>query len=292
MWNLYKIGKSLNDIVQIYNVSEEQMEEDKLGIPVTTLYREMQFPFGFMMMTKVTQTDSGRDVVWGRKHNDKEYVEKTVLPKLMDMDYLSSLPSNTVGAEYYKIVRNLGLEVLYNQRFKEEEVKPIKNFMGVQGIIRTNLSRHVVITHDILHTLFKYNTHALGEGLIQEVTGHLLDYKPSQIIGFVVMLSVAKKTGDWRGVWNVYKECKQNLKKCVKELGLHSPLDFLESDLEEVRKKFNIGEVPIYKAFEKQYHNHLAPYSCRQIEKWDYYNAWQQDHPMHKEKKQTTVKEI
>ena len=103
-------------------------------------------------------------------------------------------------------------------------------------VVRTNLSRHVVITHDILHTLFKYNTHALGEGLIQEVTGHLLDYKPSQIIGFVVMLSVAKKTGDYRGVWKVYKECKANLKKCKKELGIHSPLDFIESDLEEVRK--------------------------------------------------------
>ncbi len=284
MWNLYKIGRSLNDIIQIYNKSEEQMEEDKLGIPVTTLYREMQFPFGLMMMNKATQTTLGQDVVWGRKHNDKDYVEKTVLPKLMDMDYLSSLPSNTVGAEYYKIVRNLGLEVLYNQRFKDDEVK------SRLDVVRTNLSRHVVITHDILHTLFRYNTHALGEGLIQEVTGHLLDYKPSQIIGFVVMLSVAKKTGDYRGVWKVYKECKANLKKCKKELGVISPLDFLESDLEEVRKKFNIGEVPIYEAFEKRYHNHLAPYSCRQIEKWDYYNAWQ--HPLHKDKKEDNIKQI
>lgn len=283
MWNLYKIGKSLNDIVQIYNKSEEQMEEDKLGIPVTTLYREMQFPFGLMMMNKATQTTLGQDVVWGRKHNDKEYVEKTVLPKLMDMNYLSSLPSNTVGAEYYKIVRNLGLEVLYNQRFKDEEVK------SRLDVVRTNLSRHVVITHDILHTLFKYNTHTLGEGLIQEVTGHLLDYKPSQIIGFVVMLSVAKRTGNYRGVWKVYKECKTNLKNCVKELGLYSPLDFIESDLEEVRKKFNIGEVPIYEEFEKRYHNHLTPYSCRQIEK-RVYDAWQL--PLHKDNKKDKVKEI
>lgn len=284
MWNLYKIGKSLNDIVQIYHKSEEQMEEDKLGIPVTTLYREMQFPFGLMMMNKATQTTLGQDVVWGRKHNDKDYVEKTVLPKLMDLEYLSSLPENTVGAEYYKIVRNLGLEVLYNQRFKDDEVK------SRLDVVRTNLSRHVVISHDILHTLFKYNTHALGEGLVQLITGHLLDYKPSKIIGFVVMLSVAKRTGDYRGVWKVYKECQTNLNKCVKDIGYRNPLDFIESDLEEVRKKFNIGKVPIYEAFEKRYHNHLTPYSCRQIEKWDYYNAWQ--HPLHKDKKENKVKEI
>ena len=271
MWNPVKITKSLNDIMNIYNVSEKQIEEDKLGIPVTTLYREVQFPFGLMMMNKATQTTLGQDVVWGRKHNDIDYVENIVLPKLMNMKYLSSLPENTVGAEYYKIVRNLGLEVLYNQRFKDKEVK------SRLDVVRTNLSRHVVLTHDILHTLFKYDTHALGEGLIQEVTGHLLDYKPSQMIGYVVMFSVARKTGDYRGVWKVYKECRKNLKKCVKELGLYSPLEFLEADLEEVRKKFNIGEVPVYEAFEKRYHNHLAPYSCRNIEKWDRHNAWQDD---------------
>ncbi len=287
MWNLIKITKSLNDIVNIYNVSEETMEEDKLGIPVTTLYREMQFPFGLILMKRLVKSDYARDVVFGRKHNDREYVEKKVLPKLMDMNYLSSLPKGTVGAEYYEIVKNYGLDTLYNQRFKEDEAKNKKGFIGVQANIRTNLSRHVVITHDILHTLFKYNTHALGEALIQEVTGHLLDYKPSQIIGFFVFLSVARKTSDYRGVWKVYKECKKNLKKCVKEIGLHSPLDFLESDLEEVRNKFNIGEVPVYEAFEKRYHNYLTPSACIHIEKFDYYNAWE-----HQENKEEKIKEI
>lgn len=278
MWNLYKIGKSLNDIVNVYSVNEEQMEEDKLGIPVTTLYREMQFPFGLIMMNKATQTTLGQDIVWGRKHNDKEYVERTVLPKLMDLKYLSSLPENTVGAAYYKIVKNHGLESLYNQRFKDNEVKTRLD------VVRTNLSRHVVISHDILHTLFKYNTHALGEGLVQQITGHLLDYKPSKIIGFFVFLSVAKRTGDYKGVWKVYKECRDNLNKCVKNIGYRSPLDFLESDLEEVRKKFNIGEVPIYEAFEKRYHNHFTPYSCLHIEKFDYYNPWEENEKKDMEK--------
>ena len=78
MWNPVKITKSLNDIMNIYNVSEKQIEEDKLGIPVTTLYREVQFPFGLMMMNKATQTTLGQDVVWGRKHNDIDYVENIV----------------------------------------------------------------------------------------------------------------------------------------------------------------------------------------------------------------------
>ncbi len=275
MWNLRKITKSINDIIGIYALNEEQMEEDKLGIPVTTLYREMQFPFGFQMMGTVARTDFGRDVVWGRKHNDREYVEKTVLPKLTDLDYLKSLPKNTVGATYFEFIRFHGLDALYSQRFKDSEARPIKGFMGVQDNIRTNLSRHVVITHDVLHTLFKYNTHALGEALIQEVTGELLNYKPSKIIGFFVILAVAKRVKDLKATWKVYKECKENLKKVNKELALYSPLEFLESDIGEIRKKFGISKVPLYDAFEKRYHNHLTPQSCVHIEKWDRYNAWE-----------------
>ena len=283
MWNLRKIGKSINDIVNIYSVNEEQMEEDKLGIPVTTLYREMQFPFGIMMMNTATKTTLGQDVVWGRKHNDREYVEKTVLPKLTDLDYLKSLPKNTVGSTYYEFIRFHGLDSLYSQRFKDEEVK------SRLDVVRTNLSRHVVITHDVLHTLFKYNTHALGEGLIQEVTGELLDYKPSKIIGFFVMLAVAKRVKDFKATWKVYNECKKNLRKVNKELALYGPLEFLESDIGEIRKKFGIGKVPLYDAFEKRYHNHLTPQSCVHIEKWDRYNAW--EHMAREESKEKT-KEI
>jgi len=283
MWNLRKIGRSINDIIGIYSLNDKQMEEDKLGIPVTTLYREMQFPFGIIMMNKQTKTTFGQDVVWGRKHNDREYVEKTVLPKLTDLDYLKSLPKNTVGATYHEFISHHGLSALYANRFKDEEVK------SRLDVVRTNLSRHVVITHDILHTLFKYNTHALGEALIQEVTGELLHFKPSQIIGFFVMLAVAKRVGDYKSTWAVYKECKENLKKVNKELALYGPLEFLESDLEEVRKKFGISGTPLYDTFEKRYHNHLTPTSCVAIDKWDYYNAW--DH-MKKESKEDSIQEI
>ena len=63
MWNPITITKSLNDIVNFYTVNyEHQSEEEKLGIPVTKLYREMQFPFGLMMMNKATQTTLCQDV--------------------------------------------------------------------------------------------------------------------------------------------------------------------------------------------------------------------------------------
>ena len=287
MWNPIKITKSLNDIVNFYTVDyEHQSEEEKLGVPVTTLYREMQFPFGLMMMNKATQTTLGQDVVWGRKHNDKEYVENKILPMLMNKEYLASLPDGTVGKEYYKISANFGLETLYNQRFKDEEVK------SRLDVVRSNLSRHVVVSHDILHTLFKYNTHALGEALIQEVTGHLLDYKPSKIIGFFILLAVARTTKD-KEVWKVYKECKEVLQKCKKEIGYRSPLDFLESDLEEVRQKFNIGEIPIYEKFEKKYHNYFNPDSCQHIDKYEHNSVWDQKqvHSI-KEKKESNIEEI
>ena len=286
MWNPIKITKALNDIVNFYTVDyDHQSEEEKLGVPVTTLYRQMQFPFGLMMMNKATQTTLGQDVVWGRKHNDKEYVENKVLPILMDKEYLSSLPEGTVGREYYNIVANFGIETLYNKRFKDEEVK------SRLDVVRTNLSRHTVVSHDILHTLFKYNTHALGEALIQEVTGELLNYKPSKIIGFFILLAVARTTKD-KDIWKVYKECKEVLQKCKKEIGYRSPLEFLESDLEEVRKKFNIGEVPLYEAFEKKYHNYFSPDSCQHIEKYTHNSVWDKNQIHSEENQKGKIEQI
>ena len=111
------------------------------------------------------------------------------------------------------------------------------------------------------------------------------------IIGFFILLAVLRKTKD-KNVWKVYKECKQVLKNCKKEIGYRSPIEFLESDLEEVRQKFNIGEVPLYEAFEKKYHNYFSPDSCRHIEKFKDNSVWDQKQIYFNNKQERKIEEI
>lgn len=224
---------------------------------VITLYREMNVPFGIIMYAHNRGTEAGRDVMWGRKWNSREYVEAEVLPKLMDFEYLKSLAPNTVGAHYYNLVKKWGIEDLYNQRFKPEEKRDDSTWSGqiynaVSDDIRENFSRHALISHDIWHVLFRYDTSPLGEAMIQEVTAYLAGFKPAHIIGWGGAYKMAKATGS-NLPWKVYKECRQNLKKVNKELMLYSPLHFLEKDIKEVRDHFGIVAPKYYKQYVEEF---------------------------------------
>ena len=126
-WNLVKMGKSIHHLMTTYGEGNdlEPMEKDLTGESrvdhVVSLYREMNVPFGIMMMLKNRVSENGRHIIWGRKWNDRKYVEETVIPKLMDYDYLSSLPPNTVAVHdvfevhsNFEIFREITAPLKYN----------------------------------------------------------------------------------------------------------------------------------------------------------------------------------
>ena len=258
-WNLIKMGKSIHHLMTTYGEGNdlEPMEKDLTGESrvdhVVSLYREMNVPFGIMMMFKNRVSKNGRHIIWGRKWNDRKYVEETVIPKLMDYDYLSSLPPNTVGAHYYNLIKDFGIEKLYNQRFKKEE----KREGGVNNIynsfsddIRENASRHLLLSHDIWHVLFRYDTTPMGEAMIQTITARIFNFFPPHLTGFFGTWKMAKKTGS-KLPWKVWKECLKLSKGVNKELALYSPIEFLEHDIQEVRDRFNIFTPKVYAEYVK-----------------------------------------
>ena len=255
MWNPIKITKSIKQIMTEYGSNRienaDRFGEHRVG-SIPSLYREMRFPFGLFLLLKSRKSKLAKSMINGKNQNDKQYVENDVLPILQNSQYLKSLSKKTVGSNYYNIVKNFSLDDLYNQRFKSSEIKEGKSIERLRDKYQSNISRHVLTTHDIWHTLFDYDTNPLGEGMIQLVTGHLLGYAPPKIVGFLITLKVYLETRDI-GVWKVYKECKQNIKKCNHEVGYFGATKFLEKDIKDIRLKYNIAKPHLYLEFIKKH---------------------------------------
>lgn len=261
MYNPIKIYKAIVDIYKNYGDEyvvkrEIGKEGEHTGDGPNIIYDQLRFPAVVFALRNNTRTDLGKDVMWGRKHNDKEYVENVVIPKLMDFKYLEKLNSNTVGAGYYQIVKKFGIQELYDKRFKENKIKE-KGIKHIVGTIRANISRHILLTHDIWHTVYGYKTDILGESMLQVVTARNMNYYPARVLAFLLVLKISYQTKD-KAIWKVYKEAKKLAKQSKSELAFYSPIEFLESKVEDVRKKFNVQAIPEYNAFEKRHHNYIT----------------------------------
>ena len=259
-WNLVKMYQSTKHLLTTYGEGNdlEPMVDDLTGESridhVVSLYREMNIPFGPMMMIKNRVSENGRNIIWGRKWNDREYVEKKVIPTLMNYEYLKSLPANTVGAHYYHLIKDYGIEKLYNQRFKKEERRENSKFDNIYNSfsddIRENASRHLLLSHDIWHVLFRYDTTPMGEAMIQTITARIFNFFPPHLTGFFGTWKMARKTKS-KLPWKVWRECLKLSKGVNKELALFSPIEFLEQDIQEVRDRFNIFTPKVYAEYVK-----------------------------------------
>lgn len=261
MWNPIKITRSLYHLFNTYGegndltgYNTDAIGEDRLD-HVITLYRELRIPFTIHMVKKLRETENGRNVLWGRKYNDRDYVESVVLKKLTDFKYLDNLAPNTVGAHYANLVRKFGLEDIYGQRFKPEERRD-SGFFNWQDEMRENTSRHFLLSHDIWHTLLRYDTSPIGEAMIQVYTSRFAHWWTPHIVGFGGTIKEMKKNGN-ADIWKVYTECLRQSKQVDTSLGLLSPIALLEEDIDEVRKKYNIPVPVEFAKYAAKYPSHV-----------------------------------
>tara|TARA_B100001113_G_scaffold183007_1_gene149991 strand:+ start:2395 stop:3153 length:759 start_codon:yes stop_codon:yes gene_type:complete len=246
MLNAIKIAKGIKYLLTDFgeNLDLKPDERDKNGNLrlnyILVLHRELM-PLAAGMVIQLRKTRKGRDILWGREVNNVNYVENEVIPKLMDFEYLKSLPKNTIGYAYYEMVKDIGIEKLYNQRFKEEET----DTNSFRGDIQNNISRHILITHDFHHVLFGYDTKALGESLVQIVLSKILKNRIGNITGFFGTLKACKEIKSLKP-FQAFFECIKNCKNVDKTFAYLSPLDYLEEDIDEFRKQFLIKKPEVY----------------------------------------------
>ena len=249
MWNLKKIFKTTKhlmstDVNGFGGYENADMNGQHRLDHIVNMYREMNVPFGAMMALANNKSRAGRDILWARGKFSIEHMDSVVVPTLMDFDYLKSLAPNTLGAHYYNLIKGWGIEDLYNQRFKHEE--NIDDTLASD--VRVNLSRHLLLSHDFWHVLFRYDTATMGEAMIQEVTAHLSKFKPPKLVSFFGTWKMARKLKSDLP-WKVRKECIQLAKATDRRLFFQDQISLLERDIAEVRAEYNIGVPVVYKEY-------------------------------------------
>lgn len=256
MWNMRKIYKcSKNVFERNHNMAllDDNTGEARLD-EVQAIYREFGFPANVFVLRKFMKgTKERRKIFLGIDWNDETYIKEKVIPKLSDRKWLQSLPPNTVGGHLGNLLKDWSLEELYDKRFKADENGAFLIKSNFASEIRSNTSRHMFLTHDIWHVLFRYDTSLFGEGLIQKISYHAIGSWAMNYIAFVVALKIAWRTKSLLP-FKVLKEADK-LGKAVdkKNLVANSPLSFLERDIAEVRKEFNIGVPTEYLKWIKKY---------------------------------------
>ena len=256
-WNLKKIYEYSRDVFE--NNHNLQKLEDDFGNARLDAYqgliRQMAIPFGLGALLTHLKKEK-RPILFGGSWNDQTYVREKVLPKLSDREWLQSLPPNTVGAHLGNLLKNWSMEELYDKRFLiGENTKVLAGRKGNK--LWSNLSSHMFLTHDIWHVLFRYDTTLFGEGLIQQITFRAIGVVPVAYVAFIVACKVAWRTKSLLP-FKVLREADKLAKRANKKLlSANSPLYFLEQDIDEVRKKFDIGVPVEYIKFTQKFPNHF-----------------------------------
>ena len=275
MWNplkIYKYSKSLfergpQDAYIPDANGEERLEE------VQGLYREMMFPSNLAIWKHLTSTRERRPILWGSEWNDEQRVNEKVIPLLKDKEYLQSLPSNTIGAHFAHFYTKFDITELYEKRFLEsEENKTGAALSAATDHMRTNIARHQFLSHDLYHILTRYDTASFGEGLVQTFTWHQIRSWPMWYIGFLIASRMAWRYKSLEPYAIMQEASRMGRAAYYKDLVAHSPVEFLEMDLEEARKKFGITAPVKYLAWTKEhpetYRGDTANPLCAYSEGW------------------------
>ena len=259
--NLSKIWKATSVLINHYGTDREKQikftdyngNERVEAIP--TLYRALRFTGNFSLLFKLRSTSEGRDILWGRKFNDPDHVKNVTVKKLSDIEWLQSLPPNTLGGHLGHLFKNFPLEDVYANRYKEEEVinNNSPDLYGIYGgavdDIRVNINRYLYLLHDVYHALFRYDTSSMGEAAVQGITYKQVSFFPMRWCGLAIALGVAIQTKSLDPFRVYFESEKLSERAAAKGLWYQDVNVLLERDIEEIRQEFDIGVPVKFKEF-------------------------------------------
>ena len=209
---------------------------------IPTLYRELRFTGNFSLLFKLRSNSEGRDILWGRRFNDPDHVKNVTVKKLSDIEWLQSLPPNTLGGHLGHLFKNFPLEDVYANRYKEE-VGIINNSPFLYGVyggavddIRVNINRYLYLLHDVYHALFRYDTSGMGEAAVQGITYKQVSYFPMRWCGLAIALGVAMQTKSLDPIRVYFEAEKLGERAAAKGLWYQDVGVLLERDIEEIRQ--------------------------------------------------------
>ena len=235
MWNpikIYRLSKAIldrgyGDTLQHYDEGDAQASQ------TVELYGEMLFPFVFYTGWTLRRTEAGRNILNGVRDKSEEHQLKHYIPKMCDGEYLDSLAPNTVGAHYKHLINQWSFQELYDKRFSS---MPQDSWVQKR---RANFSRHIFLSHDFWHCIFRYDTSPMGEACIQAITHQYSKHPGPWYMSYLLAYKHFKITSSW-DAFKVIREAHRIGKAASRDLYDMSFDALLEMDIQEVRERFNV----------------------------------------------------
>jgi ubiquinone biosynthesis protein Coq4 len=251
MWNPYKI---LKHSYKIFDMKEDTGADYDINVKhLVELYSEVLFPSNIFLVRKLRKTQNGRNILDGVGYYSKEWQEDTYVPMLSDKEFLNKLKPNTIGAHYAYLLSRWSLQELYERRFTNdrEDLAKIPTFITklMRKIlkdrlnpdeVRENIARHIFLSHDFWHVLFRYDTSPLGEACVQAITHQYLRLTGPWYLSYLVALRESVKDRSLKP-FAIIREAHKLGKAAKQDLYELNYLDALDADIETTRKKYNIG---------------------------------------------------
>lgn len=239
MWNpikIFKLTKIMWNRGENYNHYDDDMDIAAADV-AREINSQMLFPSNLLVVSKFRKTPRGRDILWGRNDKSIDYQYENILPVITDKKVMNKYAPNTVGGHYHYLIKQWSFGELWDRRFQQENGN---GFFGWADEVRSNVSRHVFLSHDFQHVLFRYDTTQLGEACIQAVTHAMTRHIGPWYAAHVMALKVCYKYKSWEPL-RILREAMSNAKKVKDEFWYINPLEIIDIDVEEARKKYNIA---------------------------------------------------
>ena len=254
MFNLFtflKLSKSIL-LKDSYEQRESHPEARARLSELQAMYAQLMFITRKKMRKNFTSSPARINIALGLDWNDPKYCKKNIIPKISSMKYLRSLPPNTAGGHLAKFFNKWTFNDLYKNRFEKETAEADMLSDDKINTLRNNVGRHMMLTHDLHHILFKYDTSPFGEALIQGTTWKQVGNIGMWYVGFLVTCRIAWRSKSFKP-FLIYREaCKIAEKVNKHNLIEHSLLYFLEKDVDQIRKEFGFEEPIRYLKWIKQ----------------------------------------
>jgi hypothetical protein len=251
MWNPYKI---LKHSYKIFEMKEDAGADYDINVKhLVELYSEVLFPSNIFLVRKLRKTENGRAILDGVGSYSKKWQEEVYIPFLSNKELFDELQPNTVGAHYAHLMSRWTLQELYQRRFTNDrkdltKIPPLVTRVMRRLLkdrlnpdeVRANIARHIFLSHDFWHILFRYDTSPLGEACIQAVTHQYLRLTGPWYMSYLVALRESVRDRSLKPL-AIIREAHRLGRAAKQDLYELDYLLVLGMDIEETRKQYNIG---------------------------------------------------
>lgn len=241
MWNPFKIFKATKIVCARGGTDHYTYQETTNAMQ--EINGQMMFPSNIRLRKQfVLSHERGIDVALGRADKDADYQSREIIPRITNQEFMESLPKNTVGASYGHLIKQWSFFELWERRLTETQAAMPANQFGKDWVrfVWGNVSRHIFLSHDFWHVMFRYDTSRLGEACIMAITHSAIKHTGPWWISHAI---AAKMSWERKSLlpWKAVREAVKLGNAVRRDFWYLNPLEVIEQDVEQAREAYNIG---------------------------------------------------